>query len=144
MKRRLKIAILAAGFSTSLAFISPAAADAAPQEAWTNCGDYICTTYFTKAQTKAYANYFNGVAGTTGRIAEGAFCGFALAPVNKVLAIIGATSCPELTADYNVSAWKSASNDAVQAGGCLQAEKSRNGNPLLKPGYTTHPSYCRG
>lgn len=121
------------------------AAAAPAAKAWTNCGPQTCTTYFTKAQTKAFANYFEGVAGTTGKVAESVFCGALGGLFGKGTGIVASGVCGVVgLPDYGVSAWIDSASKAASANGCLQVEKPRKGIGAYKPGYTTHPSYCRG
>lgn len=121
-----------------------ATAEAAPAKEWTNCGPHTCTTYFTKAQSRAYANYFSGDLARGGKIADAALCGAIAGLIRPAVGVIAGAACGVDSGDYSVTAWVEATHHAVDAGGCLQVEKPRKGIPLLKPGYTTHPSYCRG
>lgn len=150
MKTSMRQAI--AGIAGGLALVggllvgTAGEASAAPTaKQWTNCGPHTCTTYFTKDQTKAFANYLEGVAGTTGKVSEAIFCGAVGGLFGKAAGVTASGVCGVVGfPQYGPSAWADAASKAASANGCLQVEKPRKGVGLLKPGYTTHPSYCRG
>ncbi|GAB3597323.1 hypothetical protein CFAEC_13695 (plasmid) [Corynebacterium faecale] len=130
-----------------IGFMFPApSANAQNQHIWTNCGDYTCTTYFSKKGTQAVAEYLNSTAGAVGTGAESAVCFSIMSPLlenKQMLPAFGVeVGCEALFDKYGVSAWKKAAQRAVDRGGCLQAEKKKNGF-IYKPGSTTHPRYCK-
>ena len=144
IKRVLAGVATGAVLTGGIALGSVAPAEAAPAKEWTNCGPYTCTTYFTKAQSRAYADYFSGTLARGGKISDAVLCGALAGIVNPAAGVVAGAWCAVDGGDYNVTAWVDATQGAVASGGCLQVEKPRKGFGLLKPGFTTHPSYCRG
>lgn len=127
---------------SSLAFAP--SANAKSKNTWTNCGDYVCTTYISKQETKVWAEYFEALA-PLGKASETVLCGTSVlglpAAKSTIPRLASEITCETFFATYGPSAWHSASQRAVDKGGCLQIEKRHKGK-IRKPGWTTHRSYC--
>lgn len=125
-------------------FASAPSATATDKGTWTNCGDYVCTTYISKKETKVWAEYFESLA-AIGKVTESTLCGAGL-PLFRIAqyaipGVAAGIACESFFSKYGLSAWHSASQRAVDRGGCLQVEKRHKGK-IYKPGSTTSPRYC--
>lgn len=145
-----QIAVILAIAVTAFGFTAISTRHAAKAEAWENCGDYICTTYYDRAQTRAIAQYLNETAGGAEDIATG-ICGIITAGIGVRTGFVGAilagaggaALCDRI---INLDDWVEAANNAVNDNGCLQMEYGTSRLSLSRmapaPGYTTHPDYC--
>ncbi len=111
----------------------------AASAAWEDCGDYTCTTYLTREETRAVSDYLNNVVPYSNGAAMGlcAWAGYKGGGIGAVVAAVGCTA-------FERYDWRSAADDAVAHNACFQVAYSNQwwGKAWPTPGWTSHSSYC--
>lgn len=134
---------------------------------WENCGQYTCTTYFSRAETRniqqdagriAALSQAANTVGCTGAFSAGA--GVVGAVVGAIAGgppgamagglgglqgggVAGGVICAwMMNGPSGADALEDAANQAVQQNACLQIESNRDGSGDDRVGVTNHPSYC--
>lgn len=122
--RRLTVVGLAAA-AASVALASPASA------AWKNCGDYICTKYYTKAETQQLNRDFQDADAATGGVV-GLICNYL--PITE--------NCGFGSNGY-YNQLKESTALAAALDGCLKVESSADPDQTwVRAGVTTNPDWC--
>lgn len=166
LKKSLVVAVGAGVMFAGGAIVSQSSASASPAS-WENCGDRICTTYYSRAETRdllrtvekadyyahqgeltrcsAASGVFGGVVGallgaipTVGFGAGAGFAGGATAGLAAGSQVCGLIVGPERSELSDLL------DEAVAQDACYQVEYAVTGEGERTGGITDHPDYCFG
>lgn len=119
---------------SGLAVASPASA------AWEDCGDYVCTTYYSRTETRAVKEYADNVVPQTLGIVTG-LCSVIGDWFGKAGGGVAAGGCSIGLDSYD---WRGDLDDAVSSNACFQVAYPNAWWGRITPdaGSTNHPGYC--